>query len=139
MSSCSVVNIIKLLWGNIGKIFITPCYVETTKMSNFNKKIFLQNPGLFFVYFHSFLVTISFQTEKSVDGVLGIQTWGCRMVGADETMELWWPPKFLLVCSYAWSRWYRTPIKIFFLTKSSVTRLGDLLHFGQVFKSFGNN
>ena len=25
------------------------------------------------------------------------------------------------------------------LGKTSVTRLGDLLHFGQVFKAFGNN
>ena len=37
-----------------------------------------------FVYFRSFL-TISIQIEKSVDGVLGIRTWGRRMVGADET------------------------------------------------------
>ena len=46
-----------------------------------------------FVYFRYFLDTISIiQIEKSVDGVLGIQTWGCRMVGADETTELWRPP-----------------------------------------------
>ena len=46
-----------------------------------------------FVYFHSFLITISIiQIEKSIDGVLGIETWGCRMVGADETTELWRPP-----------------------------------------------
>ena len=38
-----------------------------------------------FVYFRSLLVTISTQIEKNVDG---IRTWGCRMVGADETMEL---------------------------------------------------
>ena len=42
-----------------------------------------------FVYFRSFLVTISIQIEKSVDDVLGICTWGRRMVGADETIELW--------------------------------------------------
>ena len=36
-----------------------------------------------------FLVTISIQIEKSVDGVLGIWTWGRRMVGADEITELW--------------------------------------------------
>ena len=36
-----------------------------------------------FVYFHSFLVTISIQIEKSVDGVLGIRTRGRRLVGAD--------------------------------------------------------
>ena len=34
---------------------------------------------------------------KSIDGVLGIQTWGCRMVGADETTELWWMPKFVFL------------------------------------------
>ena len=50
------------------------------------------NPGLFF-FFRSFLVTISLQTEQSIDGVLGIRTRGRRMVGADETTELWQPPK----------------------------------------------
>ena len=52
---------------------------------------------LFFVfYFRPFLVTISIiKIETSVDGVHGIQTRGCRMVGADETMELW-RPQFLL-------------------------------------------
>ena len=49
--------------------------------------------GLIFVYFRSFLITISIQIEKSIDGVLGIRTWGHRMVGADETTELWRPPK----------------------------------------------
>ena len=29
---------------------------------------------------------------KKLDGVLGIRTRGCRMVGADETTELWRPP-----------------------------------------------
>ena len=33
------------------------------------------------------------QIEKSIDGVLGIRTQGCRMVGPDETMELWQPPR----------------------------------------------
>ena len=50
------------------------------------------NPGLFFVYFCSFLFKISIQIEKTVDGVLGIRTWGRRMVGAVETKELWRPP-----------------------------------------------
>ena len=36
------------------------------------------------------------QIEKSVDGVLGIQTQGRRMVGADKTTELWRPPKFII-------------------------------------------
>ena len=47
-----------------------------------------------FVYFRFFLDTISIiQIKKSIDGVLGIQTRGHRMVGADETMELWRPPQ----------------------------------------------
>ena len=45
-----------------------------------------------FVCFRSFLVIVSMQTEKSIDGVLGIQTWGRRMVAAHETTELWRPP-----------------------------------------------
>ena len=47
-----------------------------------------------FVYFRAFLITISvIQIEKSLDGVLRIRTQGRRMVGADETTELWQPPK----------------------------------------------
>ena len=46
-----------------------------------------------FVYFHPFDITIQLQIEKRVDGVHGIRTRGRRMVGADETMELWRPPK----------------------------------------------
>ena len=50
-----------------------------------------------FVYFHYFLITISIiQIEKSVDGVLGIRTRGRRMVGADETTELWRPPNLYI-------------------------------------------
>ena len=50
------------------------------------------NPGLFFVLF-LFFSCYNFNTNwKSVDGVLGIRTRGRRMVGADETTELWWPP-----------------------------------------------
>ena len=56
------------------------------------------DPGLFFVYFHYFLDTISIiQIEKSIDGVLGIRTRGCRMVGADETTELWRPPRIFYI------------------------------------------
>ena len=41
------------------------------------------------VYFRPFLVTVSIiQIEKSLDGVLGIQTWGCRIVGADKFLFL---------------------------------------------------
>ena len=48
------------------------------------------NPGLFFDNLRPFLITISIkQIEKSIDGVLGIRTLGCRIVGTDETPELW--------------------------------------------------
>ena len=61
-----------------------------------------------FVYFRSFLVTISIQIEKSIDGVLGIQARGRRMVDADETMELWRPPQLflnlLLVVSFGFDK-----------------------------------
>ena len=47
-----------------------------------------------FVDFRPFLITISIiQIEKSLDGVLGIQTHGRRIVGADKTTVLWRPPK----------------------------------------------
>ena len=58
-----------------------------------------------FVYFHYFLITISIiQIEKSVDGVLGIQTQGRRMVGADKTTELLRPLKHLFTvnCIEKW-------------------------------------
>ena len=67
-------------------------------MSEVGKKVFLFFINLgqsrpLFVYFCYFLDTISIlQIEKSVDGVLEIPTRGCRMVGADETTELWRPP-----------------------------------------------
>ena len=61
------------------------------------------NPGLFLVYFRSFLITISIiQIERSIDGVLGIQTQGRRMVGADETTELWRPPRYDFVAIALW-------------------------------------
>ena len=59
----------------------------------FKKKAGQSRP--LFVYFRSFLVTIPIQIEKSINGVLGIPTRGRRMVGADETTELWWPPRVM--------------------------------------------
>ena len=38
-----------------------------------------------------------FNNTKSVVGVLGIQTWGRRMVSADETTELWRPPNIIFL------------------------------------------
>ena len=33
--------------------------------------------------------------DKSIDGVVGTRTWGGRMVGTDESTELWQPTKFV--------------------------------------------
>ena len=53
-----------------------------------------------FVYFRPFLITISrIQIEKSIDGVLGNQTHGCQMVGADKNTELWRPPNCFFIPS----------------------------------------
>ena len=38
--------------------------------------------------------TVQNLTIKSIDGVLGTQTRGGRMVGADESTELWWHATF---------------------------------------------
>ena len=76
-------------------------HISTSKDENFDRNTiiarslntFLKNgpiPASFCFYFRHFLITISI-IEKSIDGVLGI-TRGCRMVGADETTELWRPP-----------------------------------------------
>ena len=52
-----------------------------------------------FVYFCPFLITISIiQIEKSLAGVLGTQTCGCRMAGADKTTKLWRPSLFPTIC-----------------------------------------
>ena len=49
--------------------------------------------------FRLFHITIQLQIEKSIDGVLGIRTGGRKMVGADETMELWRPPNYVRLWS----------------------------------------
>ena len=80
------------------------------------RQFFLNGPiSASFCLFLYFLVTISIQIEKSIDGVLGIRTWGHRTVGADETMELWQPPlrtvtyltnnhtKILVCCYLVWA------------------------------------
>ena len=72
-------------------VVVVVVFVKTLEAS-FNQPFFKNGPiPASFVYFRSFLVTISIQIEKSIDGVLGIQTRGRWMVGADETTELWRP------------------------------------------------
>ena len=49
------------------------------------------NRGHFLFIFILFSLQFQYKLNKSIDGVLGIQTQGRRMVGADETTELWRP------------------------------------------------
>ena len=51
---------------------------------------------------------INIHWKKRLDGVLGIQTRRRRLIGADETTELWWPPNFLL-----WFMSWDLPIVMF--------------------------
>ena len=54
----------------------------------------LPNPAsfrLFSFFSHDKSITNS-TNDKSVDGVLGTQTWGSRMVGANDSIELWRHP-----------------------------------------------
>ena len=56
-----------------------------------------------FVYFRPLLIPITITVSKwttywkRVDCVLGIRTRGCKLVGADEITELWWPPQ---ICTF---------------------------------------
>ena len=105
------------------------------------------------------------QLEKSIDGVVGTQIRGGRMEGPDISTELWWHPsskqfgspklqihrllqvptrRDLLMDSsiYIWHArkayiWKELGGSLGFI--SSVTRLGDLLDFGQLFKAVGSN
>ena len=54
-------------------------------------------PGPILASLCLFLITIQFQIDKSVDIVLGNRTQGRRMVGADGTTELGWPPWSIFV------------------------------------------
>ena len=49
-------------------------------------------PASFSLIFVPFTPQINYKLKKSVDVVYGNRTRGHRMVGADETTELWWPP-----------------------------------------------
>ena len=65
----------------------------------FAQRFFKQNgpnPASF-VYFRPFhntmTNTVHNLTNKYIDGVLGTRTWGGRVVGADESTELWRHPR----------------------------------------------
>ena len=48
---------------------------------------------ILFVYFSSFhMINIAQKLQMIKDGVLRTQTQGVRMVGADDSTELWWHP-----------------------------------------------
>ena len=61
--------------------------------------------------------------SKTIDGVLGIRTQGRRMVGADETTELWRPPHWNFYIKHPYLKW-NFKIMLFcetFLTKNPCT------------------
>ena len=87
------------LWNRklkINQLFfkkMTPCIAWETLLKNW--------PILASFCLFSFFSHYNFNTNwKSIDGVLGIRTWGRRMVGADKTTELWWPPIERLYCRH---------------------------------------
>ena len=47
---------------------------------------------VYFLFFSNDKYSTNTINEKSIDGVLGTQTRGGRMVGADESTELWRHP-----------------------------------------------
>ena len=68
----------------------------------------VQTRPLFRFYFHPFLISIiisTIQIEKSIDCVLGVHTWGRRMVGSDKTTELWRLPTFEQLLSWNNNHW----------------------------------
>ena len=78
---CKILNLFWAIFCAIRQIFIVCKYCKCSFFFFFFKKMGQSRP--LFVYFLSFLVTISIQIEKSIDDVLGIWTRGHRMVGAD--------------------------------------------------------
>ena len=59
---------------------------------NIEKMFLMGQTRPLFDYFRSFRMTNIAQVDydhKSIDAVLGARTWGNRMVGADESTELW--------------------------------------------------
>ena len=86
-----------------------------------------------FCLFSSFShYNFNYSNWKSLGGVLGIRTQDCRMVGTDKTKEIW-PLYFIL------SLWMCVKIKARIVVVASVTRFGDFLDFGQLFKAFCSN
>ena len=78
-------------------VFISPFPITILKLKRISnlwtawfQELFKNGPiPASFCSFCHFLDTILIiQIEKSLDGGLGIRTWGCRMVGTDETTEL---------------------------------------------------
>ena len=91
----------KRRWFSIATNYAQSCSFQFLLLSLFVSLsvllFFFKKNGTIRASFCPVLITISIkQYEKSIVGVLGIQTQGRRMVGADETTELWRPPPFQL-------------------------------------------
>ena len=66
----------------------------------FNSLFKWAKPGpMYFRPFLNIMTKFDYINGKIVDEVLGIRTLDRRMVGADESTELWWPPVLIQLCS----------------------------------------
>ena len=83
-------HILKSIYCNFWNLFW--CRLSKFEIQSFFWKKWA-NPGLFRLCLSFSHYNFNDTNWKSIDGGLGIQTSGCRMVGADETTEIWQPPK----------------------------------------------
>ena len=96
---CTSINTLQRLAAENFHFYKFPPETRVMKqLYNFFKK--WAKPGLFL--FISFFSHDKYSTnltinDKSIDGVLGTRTRGGRMVGADESTELWRHPNFMNV------------------------------------------
>ena len=110
MWSLEVGNVLKifalrstLCRGSLLRIFTFTNFLQRPVLWNNYINFFLKKwakPGLFL--FISFFSHDKYSTnltinDKSIDGVLGTRTRGGRMVGADESTELWRHPNYMNV------------------------------------------
>ena len=52
---------------------------------------------VYFLFFSHDKYSTNTINDKSIDGVIGTRTQGGRMVGIDESIELWRHPSFIII------------------------------------------
>ena len=91
----------------------------------------------FFVCFCPYLNTMTNLPStkfdfKSIDGVLGIRTRDCSMVGVDDSTELWLSQRVTSMLEHVLGK------SLFYYNRVQCDQIGRFLHLGQQFKAFGN-